>query len=268
MNKYDLTQSGGFPLDQGVLNFLQECIKTASVSAALAGPLAILSGCVVTGNYMEAGFVSINGEILPFSPGVVSAKIVIEEVSTPVIFQDGTPKVVKFVRTARFGDDGTDNYPYLLFKRNTAEGLIKRIERLELLSAPLISGGSMMFWNKPFIQIPAGWREVENWRGRMPIGVNPDDLEFSGDPGKLGGSKTHTNTIDEMAPHSHTYADNQSTEGIDFGSGSTRGSKTQSAEATRTTNIAGGLAGVAQPYNIMNPYRTVYFIEPIPSALN
>lgn len=264
MNRYDFTQAGGFPLDQGVLKFLQEAIGTASLAASLAGPLSILSGCEVVGGNMAAGYVCINGEILPFITGAISAKIIIQEVATPVVFQDGSPKVIKYVRSARFGDDGTANYPYASFKRNTVEGVLSRLERLEKLSAPLLGGGSMMFWNRPLAEIPAGYQEAIDWRGRMPFGVTAGDVDFNA-PGKTGGAKMHTNTVPEMASHYHAFEDEHGTYYLDFGSGSTRGSYTgANIDDPAVTDSAGG----GEAWNIMNPYRTVYFIEPIPGYFN
>lgn len=131
MNRYDFTQPGGFPLDQGVLGFIQDSINLAAQTAALAGPLAILSGCVVAGGSVGDGVVVINGEILPFTGGLIEDKVVINEVATAVIFQDDTPKMVKYVRTAGFGDDGVTDYLWASFQRNTPAGILARIATLE-----------------------------------------------------------------------------------------------------------------------------------------
>jgi hypothetical protein len=130
MNRYDFTKPGGFPFDQGVMQFIQNCISTAAKTAVMAGPFAFLSGGVVTGSNVSDGVVVINGEILPFTGGVIQPKIIIDELATTVAFQDGTPRVVKYVRTARFGDDGTANYPYANFKRVSVQGVLADINDL------------------------------------------------------------------------------------------------------------------------------------------
>jgi hypothetical protein len=131
MNSYDFTKPGGFPLDQGVMGFLQDCISLASQAASLAGPLAILSGCVVAGGSAGNGFVVINGEILPFVGGIIQEFVVINEVDTAVIFQDGSPQVVKKIRTATFGDDSLNEYAWADFQTNTPAGVLARLGTLE-----------------------------------------------------------------------------------------------------------------------------------------
>jgi hypothetical protein len=269
MNRYDFTQPGGFPLDQGVLNFLQECIKTASVAAALAGPLSILSGCAVIGNYMNEGYVFINGEILPFTAGNIADKIVIEEIATPVVFQEGTAKVVKFVRSARFGDDGTDNFKYSLFKRNTMEGVISRIERVERLTsrvavcegllAPFATNNAtMLFWRKlSNVPLPAGWQEVVDWQGRLPMGHTP--LYPGRNVGDILGKEGHVMTLGNLIDHDHTY-DKPTAEATFDAGGATRFGKQPVSGRT-------GKAGSVNPDAIptIPPVRMIMYIEPIPN---
>lgn len=132
MNRYDFTKPGGFPFDQGVMGFIQDSITLAAATATLAGPLAILSGCVVTGDSVSDGIVVINGEILPFTGGLIEDKVVINETASSVLFQDDSEPTVKFVRSAGFGDDGgATDYLWVNFQRNTPAGILARIAELE-----------------------------------------------------------------------------------------------------------------------------------------
>jgi hypothetical protein len=137
MNRYDFTQPGGFPFDQGVMAFIQDCIDTAEQAASLAGPLAILSGCVTNGNTVTPGYVVINNEILPFVGGVIQPKVIIVETDTTIVYQDNTPRVVKFTRVAQFGDDGVQNNLWANFSTNKGSGVLSRLDALETDDAAL-----------------------------------------------------------------------------------------------------------------------------------
>lgn len=74
------------------------------------------------------------------------------------------------------------------------DDLIKRITLLEQIAAPMMPSvfgarGGMLLWRKPANEIPAGWQEVIDYRGRTVIGNDPNDLDFSGVGTKTGGSK-------------------------------------------------------------------------------
>ena len=86
------------------------------------------------------------------------------------------------------------------------------------------------------------WEKI---KGKMIIGFDESDKDFN-TLAKIGGSKSHIQTIDEMPKHTHDI-DKGSTPGGD-GSGLTY-------SGTTVTNNAGvGQAGGSQPMDIMNPY--------------
>jgi len=142
------------------------------------------------------------------------------------------------------------------------EALIARITLLEQIAAvftpsALGARGGMVLWNKPVGEIPAGWQEVTDWRGRLPIGYDPGDADFNAIRTKVGGAKTHMLTIDEMPAHTHDLTFDSPAEGLDYGSGSSRASVTShDLDTATTTSVGGGTA-----HSIMNPYRTCMFIE-------
>lgn len=124
---------------------------------------------------------------------------------------------------------------------------------LQKILAVFIPGGTMMFWNKPANTIPAGWQEVVDWRGRMPIGLLPTDSDWDA-VGKEGGEKTHKLTIPEMPSHSHGA--NTGREKV--GTGNQNGA---SANGGTGSNISITNTGGDQPHNNMPPFRVVLFIE-------
>lgn len=84
------------------------------------------------------------------------------------------------------------------------------------------------------------WVQIE---GKMIIGRDADDTDFQ-TSGLTGGSKTHTQTINEMPSHTHgVYYSNTGGSG-----GLARPDVTGSTTPTAST-------GKGQPMNIMNPYE-------------
>lgn len=91
--------------------------------------------------------------------------------------------------------------------------------------------------------------------GRTPVGVNPADTDFK-TVEKTGGEKTHTLTVDEVAPHSHI-------ETVYWNAGGSGTAHPAAVEAgdprkygglvARTENTGGG-----QAHNNLQPYITCY----------
>ena len=88
---------------------------------------------------------------------------------------------------------------------------------------------------------------IPNSLGRLSIGYNSDDSDFD-TLGKTGGSKTHTQTIDEMPSHSHAIKFNTN------GAGSNTGGTVALATSMSESTFPSGEVGGGQPMDIMNPY--------------
>lgn len=86
--------------------------------------------------------------------------------------------------------------------------------------------------------------------GRMPIGYNSSDTDFS-TIGNTGGSKTHTLTVDEMPEHRHGI---NATYLFDGTASNARTFYTSSGSQFQTASAGGG-----QAHDIMNPYQVVAF---------
>lgn len=267
MNRYDFTQPGGFPFDQGVMKFIQDCIGTAAQTAALAGSLAILSGCDAAGASVGDGVVVINGEILPFVGGVKQTKVIIQENATTVVFQDNQPRVVKYVRAARFGDDGTTAMLWANFKRNTTEGILARLDRVEGLLRPFSgTAGAAVWWKGTKETIPTGWREIEDWRGKFPMHWNPADTDFD-TVGKTGGAKDVTMELENLIEHAHPTKRPRTDHIGDLYEGNSLKSDDERGLYTGD-DVSTGTAGseTPVPMKTMNPYVTGMWIEPIPGT--
>ncbi|MRJ09152.1 hypothetical protein EDL99_09815 [Ornithobacterium rhinotracheale] len=116
MNKLKLDNTGGFPLDTNVLDFMQNSYQLFNHLGHLAGDLAIISGCKVTGSSVSDGVVFIGGELLPFKGGSAFTSVIIKEEKRALPFEDGESKEVEITRYATFGA-GTNTYPWADFKR-------------------------------------------------------------------------------------------------------------------------------------------------------
>jgi len=125
MNQYDFTRTGGFPLDQDVLKFMQEATadmhKWLSYSDDLYSPGAgsfqwmILSGVGDNGTGgLTDGWVAVDGEILPFRGGLGSFWNIIEN-RTGIQFETGFAEDVEWERYVEITT--TPGTPFSGFKR-------------------------------------------------------------------------------------------------------------------------------------------------------
>lgn len=110
MNKrIDLTNNGGFPLEQDTLAFMQDSYRSAlGAMAKLCGNKTILDGVVVAGSNVTAGWIAVDGELIPFLAGTAGTRVIITESPAVVqsVFDDGASRDVFFTKTATCGIAG------------------------------------------------------------------------------------------------------------------------------------------------------------------
>lgn len=257
MNSTNFNQTGGFPLKTERLQELQTAFNIFQSYGALAGNLTIISGCELLGSTIKKGVVYINGEPLEFREATVtetSSVIIIEE---PVsrAFENGIVKQVHTIRYATFGTAET-SWPWASFKRiDPVVQLMVRLDSLEKKAAVFQTGGGMVLWNKSAADIPDGWREVVDWRGRMPVGFDGTQTEFNA-MGKTGGAKNKALSISEMPSHNHAIGNSRRNTG-----GGSGGDENHPASYTNTRSHVTDSQGGGQQFSLMNPYRVVLFIE-------
>lgn len=274
MNIMNFNLSVGFPFETQTLDEMQKCWEILNAFGDIVAPLAIIKGCVVTGLNVSDGFVYINGELLKFVGGAAQATVVIVETPETGEFEDGSEQVILKRRYATFGA-GTTQYNWADFKRpmttaeltevlpslaptSSLEIINTRLTELEAKTAVFQQGGGMVLWNKPAGQIPAGWAEVVNWRGRIPVGQDTTQPEFA-TMGQTGGNKkinfNVTVPITGYGVGGQTGFGTQGKLIVATGAG-------ESGEYLESLNQAGNtVTASATDVNIMNPYRVVMFIE-------
>nr|DAF56345.1 MAG TPA: Baseplate structural protein [virus sp. ct0ba2] len=272
MNVVRYKQTGGFPLDTNNLDFLQSSFHILNTLGNLAGDMVIISGCEITGNTVSNGVVYVNKEVLEFRGGSLSANVFIKEEAVSGTFEDGSFKPIEITRYVTFGSSTPEKtFKWEDFKR--VDNLIKqgvknadfekRIKALENKKSP-VPIGLIAIWGKPASEpIPEGWKECTDLRGRMPLGWNPDDADFS-ELLKNDGEKTHQLKVQELPVIEGGFE--TVTHMTRLGTGVVRGVSGGQAQ------IAGGASqwlheqmelkfGGNQPHNNMPPYRIIKLIE-------
>lgn len=283
MNTINTEHNAGYPFDVAFLAFMQNSYRLFNSLGSMAGNKAIISGCEEIGNTITPGTVFINGELFPFEGGAKGDTVIIKEETNEVTFDDGFLRPLETIRTAAFGRSIPEKtYNWEDFQRVTnlqnlgknktdnteTEKLLKRIEKLEK-QKQAVPIGLIALWGKPANEIPEGWREYVNLRGKMPIGFDPDYSKTTTDSQdyalnqmlKQGGERSHKLTIAEIPSHSHQQGSEALYNLFGGGSyvgerswGSTKGVVTFTKQNTSTV-------GDDHPHNNMPPYRVVQFIE-------
>ncbi len=241
---------------------------TAVSANTLAIPIKISAMKIDESLIFTAGVDSSNAQVIVRGSDNVNKTLEI----TGVFNTGDRVRVINLnAKVIMFGLYDSENVPNLVQRLTDIEAAINPIlAKLSIFQA----GGGMFLWNKPANVIPAGFAEVVAWRGRIPVGYDITQTEFDQLP-KQGGSKTVTLNVNQLPAHSHyaaktdlqnggsaldLYPDrvipykgvNIDGDNYDY----TLGAVTGTPNAGKTSNTGAGAS-----ITILNPYRTVIFIE-------
>ena len=103
MNKrIDLTNLGGFPMTQFTLSEMQDSYRNAlSALSKFIGDKTILYGVEIVGVNVTSGWISVNGELMPFVGGPLNTQVYITDLpGVDRTFEDTTVYPVYFTKTA------------------------------------------------------------------------------------------------------------------------------------------------------------------------
>lgn len=228
MNRVEeLTNLGGFPMTQYTLDFMQKSYRESlGALARLVGSAVIVSGMEETGSTVANGWISYNGELLPFIGGPKQSTWIVEELAESRKFADLVDRNVYFTRQARFAAGGI---AYSSLQRiETLLGLKNTIASLETRLGQRIDNvwkrGDVIEidCSKPYLQANfdstglginerTGWavcngaNGTKNRGGRFAVGYDPLQFDYN-DFGKTGGKDWVSLTAEQNGPHTHGYA--------------------------------------------------------------
>jgi hypothetical protein len=226
MNKVEqLTNLGGFPMTQYTLDFMQQSYRDAlGALAKLVGNAVIVAGMEETGNNVANGWISYNGELLPFTGGPKQSTWIIEEATEDRLFADQVNRTVYFTRKARFASGGIS---YSSLQR--IETLIGLKGVIAALDTRLTQQVEKIWKRGDIIEVDcstaylqanfdgtglgrnerAGWaicngnNGTRNRAGRFPVGYDASRWEYN-TIGNIGGQEAVTLTVGQLPPHMHT----------------------------------------------------------------
>ena len=92
---------------------------------------------------------------------------------------------------------------------------------------------------------------VPNMKGLVPAGYDATQTEFNA-LAKTGGEKTHTQTIAELAAHTHPLSAS-----ISAGGANPNG---LAGASSRSSDIIASSVGSSTPFNVLQPYLTLQYI--------
>lgn len=201
MNKrIDFTNIGGFPFTQDTLKFMQESYRGAFSSlAAMIGNKTIVSGVEVASGNVTDGWISYQGELIPFIGGVAGSDIIITENATNATFEDENEFPTYFTKIATCGVGGA--FPFA------------ELVRLQALQNIWLPGDiKEKYCNAPYIAAnfdaegyglnrEAGWRilskAIPSAAGKVMVNLDTTDGDFYA-VGNVGGEKLHILSKSEL----------------------------------------------------------------------
>lgn len=131
MKKLEFSTLAGFPASTETWRFIQEMIEQLQQLSLLGGQNYIISGCEEGGGVAAAGWVVINGEVLPFEGGAVQPKVIVVDEPVNRAFFGGANLPYYHNRKVIFGA-GAGEVAWNTFESNNpANGVLKRIKTLE-----------------------------------------------------------------------------------------------------------------------------------------
>jgi hypothetical protein len=285
--------SGGFPFGEETLGKMQEqYVEYFKALCAFIGLSDvgnyILTGVEVTGTSISSGWVYMDGDVMPFAALTgttgLTTKFKKQTIAENRDFFSG-PSHPVYITTSIIQDTtGVElstfqripNIPVLpdnmvldpadLTTTPPQKTVLERITELEKKTSIFTTGGVVFPWRKKLSEIPAGFQEVTDLRGKtvfgMDINVDPTtgayiNPEFAplttgqNDPKRNGGSKTVTlvkanlpNIPIDTTKHGNKVA------------GDAMGNDVLYLD-TSGVNIGGS----STPVEVLPPFQTVIFIE-------
>lgn len=263
-----LTNLGGFPFTQASLEFMQSSYREAFIAIAkLCGDKTILTGVVNTAGVISDGWISYNGELIPFVGGAATAGVVIQETSTQLTFQDGVDRDAYFTKVAFCGSPQTFAFSELKrlqpVKDMWLPGDVKQVDCSNVYVAANFDSTGLGIGERLGWAVCNGNNGTLNRGGRVSIGYTALDIDPADNVwdavynnlGATGGEKKHLLTIDEIPSHQHNIV-----AGGFLNKGGGDGANVVGSEAG-SNNAKTGLIGGGSSHENRTPFIVTLFIQ-------
>lgn len=288
MNKGNFTATQNFPVSTYTYDFLQQMAHLAGKLAALGGANYILSGCAVAGNNVSDGIVVINGEILPFTGGVLKNKLTIKEVKLSDNFAGINYPESYILRTVEFSDTGLYNWS------DFAQVLTNKQLENKINSIKSEAPGFVKPWSGLIERLPDEYRlcngdivttvefpdlayfygkeredsfRLPDLRSRFLVGYDNSQEDYN-EIGKKGGAKEKSITENQMPDHYHIYSDDTNAMGSFIVDGQSFPAKLEGINTQESSAKSGGSgtlyrttsAGKGEAFDVRPPFYTLAFV--------
>ncbi len=142
MNKLTLENKRDFPLSTNALKFMQNAYLMLEKLAAIGGDNYIVSGCVLTGGSVSAGYMVLNGQLMPFKAGSKTANVQIVETKTTVTVEAATREEVSYHAEFGLSSDPAKNVAWDSIK--SFDALVSVTERLKTAETTIDGHGTTL----------------------------------------------------------------------------------------------------------------------------
>lgn len=282
-------QTGGMPLKQYTIKKIQEgyfelfysMLDFLGINRETGN--YIITGCKVVGANITPGWMFVNGDLLYFegAAGTSATKFLKVINSESAAFKNGQNKPLYYTSSIQINDTGVALSDFVTINQiitlpegividpnygGSEPSLLERLEKLEVMAAPFHTGNVSILWMRPVSEIPEGWEEDVDWRGRIPVGMdnstnvggilnNPEFSQLPGGmPGRTSGSKTKIIDFDNLPEIEVTVPYT-----IDYPGGSNTFVLGPGNYGTFPINAGGDNL----PMDVLNPVRVALFIRMI-----
>ncbi len=270
----DYTKTGGLWFTQDVAAFMQQGYAEALDGlAGLIGDKTVIKGVNNIGGNVSDGWISFNGEILPFVGGALSTYVDVETAITKEQYDDSFQK--DFYNTKRLKMVSVATATSFLFSDLVRPGTIRSMwQKGDIKEIDC----DMAYYAANFDGTGLGINERAGWcvcgtngtkarGGKVAVGFDPLDSDFD-DFTKTGGFKLHTLLASEIPLHKHVLKYK-----LNLTSGSS-GNKIAQLNAAGAAGTDGGngdnfgsyqtesqTGGGGNAHNNMQPYIVSLFIQ-------
>lgn len=251
---------GKFPISANTFDFMQNQIEFVSQLASAFGDNVLLKRATAT----KPGLIVLNGELLPLQAGTSTGNYYHIVENKKDIEAQGT--LYADARVTRYAERTSSSASAI--KVSSVVDLTGRANEGENIANQFLPKGAIIMWSgswdsesipKGFVLCngnngqPVNGVTIPDLRGRFIVGGDGRDTDFDS-PGSVGGSKTHTLTINEMPSHNHNVNIPKRGSKIVKG-GDDDHWHLDSDETVTTANKGGG-----QPFKHLPPYYVLAFL--------